>query len=131
QPTFYLLLNVLTMGVTHRDRVRTALIAPFRAGKTLKTRLQTFGDIVDKEDEDRLEALGSLVLLARALDRTMSQQVRAVQVTRKKKNVVLQCYGREESLLEYELLQDVLQRFQRTFKAPFTIVAKMKEVPHE
>ncbi|MBC7541501.1 MAG: Ppx/GppA family phosphatase, partial [Candidatus Sericytochromatia bacterium] len=65
QHTFYLLSNVLTMGVTHRDRVRIALIASFRAGKTLKNRLQTYGDIVDKEDEARQEAPGSLVLLAR------------------------------------------------------------------
>jgi len=129
QHTFYLLSNVLLMGITHRERMMIAMVASYKNSKQLLSQLAAHQDIVEKTDKDTAEQLGLLVLAARTLDRSMTHQVTNVKVRHEKKRVVLECTGDKSDLVEYALLEEVMKRFAKVFKRKFGFCAKTKRIP--
>lgn len=128
--TFYLLSNVLLMGVTHQERLRIAMIASYKNNKTLQTQITLHQDIVDKNDKRNLETLGQMLLLARVLDRSMTGQVREIKInqdSKGKKNLVLTCIGASRNLIEYTMLEDALSRLSKTIKAPLSVAIRTSD----
>lgn len=122
--TFYLLSNVLLLGLTHRERLLIAMIASYKSNKQLQNQLRQHHDIVGKEDKPAIEKLGHLILLARTLDRSMTRQIKTVRLREQKNGIVMECLGTRENLMEYTLLNDILGKVSKIFKRPFFYEAK-------
>lgn len=118
QHTFYLLSSVLLWGYTHRERLLIAMIASYKNNKLLEQQLSTHADILFKSDKHTAEKLGLLVQLACTLDRTMMQRIGKVRLTEEAGEVVLDCFSAIPALIEYELLEDVLQKAAKSWKRP-------------
>lgn len=122
--TFYLLSNVLLMGLTHRERLLIAMIASYKNNKQMQGQMVLHKDIVSKSDEEIIQKLGLLLLLARTLDRSMTQQITSVTIKEKKKEWILECTGTKDSLIEYSLINDILEKTAKLFKRKFILSVK-------
>ncbi|UFJ41380.1 Ppx/GppA family phosphatase [Brevibacillus humidisoli] len=123
QHTFYLLSHVLLPGFSHRERLLIAMISSYKNSKQLQAQLSRHSDIVDKSDKKMIELLGYIILLARALDRSMTQQIQNVLLRMNGENLVLECVGTKKELIEYSLLQEVLVKMSKLLKRPVTYLA--------
>lgn len=122
--TFYLLSNVLLLGLTHKERLLIAMISSYKNNKQLQQQIALHSDLVYKTDKPLLEKLGHLVLLARALDRSMTQQIKHIQLKEKNKQIVLECYGTKRDLVEFTMLDEMLEKVSKVFKHPFSYTVK-------
>jgi exopolyphosphatase/guanosine-5'-triphosphate,3'-diphosphate pyrophosphatase len=118
QHTFYMLTNVVVYGLTHRERLAVAALASFKNGKQLQTQMARFPSMLSADDVRQIEQLGQLVLIAKALERSMAIPVTGVTCYRQKKNVVLHSDGRPQDLVEPEFLEAILDKASKVFKVP-------------
>jgi exopolyphosphatase / guanosine-5'-triphosphate,3'-diphosphate pyrophosphatase len=116
--TFYLLSHVLLLGFTHRERLLIAMIASYKNNKLMQQQFARHADIVGKADKALVEKLGLVILLARTLDRSMTQQIREVRLRGDGERIVMECVGSGENLMEYALLEDVLVKVAKAWKRP-------------
>lgn len=127
QHTFYLLSNVLLLGLTQKERLLIAMISSYKNNKQLQQQISIHHDIVFKSDKLTIEQLGHVLLLARALDRSMTQQIQHVHLKERKKQVILECFGSKKDLVEYILLEDILEKISKFFKRPFAYTIKQPD----
>ncbi|MED4906744.1 Ppx/GppA phosphatase family protein [Brevibacillus centrosporus] len=127
--TFYLLSHVLLAGYTHRERLLIAMIASFKSNKLLQSQLAKHTDIVSKTDKSLVEKLGHLVLLARMLDRSMSQAIHTIRLTDDDGPFTLLCLGKRAGLLEYSLLDEPLAKLSKAWKLPISFRPVVDDSP--
>lgn len=120
--TFYLLSHVLLAGYTHRERLLIAMIASFKSNKLLQSQLAQHADIVQKADKNLVEKLGHLLVLARMLDRSMSQAIQSVRLVEGEGQWVIACEGKQGSLLEYAMLDEPLAKLSKAWKLPLSFL---------
>ncbi|UOF88605.1 Ppx/GppA family phosphatase [Fodinisporobacter ferrooxydans] len=119
QHTFYMLSNILILGLTHRERILIATVAAYKNQKQFQKQLAQFPDILRKEDKQIVEKLGHIVLLARILDRSMTQQIKSVRIKEKNKQLVIECYSAEENLMEFSFIPEMLEKLSKLWKLSF------------
>jgi len=117
--TFYLLTNVLLEGFTHQERLLIAMMASYKNSKQLQKQLGLHADIVPKTAKSRLDKLGTLLLLARALDRSMTQQIESIRLAEQKQTILLECVSAHQQLIEFSILEEELEKAAKAFKRPF------------
>lgn len=125
QHTFYLISNVLLMGVSQRERVLTAFVSSYRNHRLLKQKFKEYEMILKDEDEKKIHQLGHILLLARTLDRSMSQLVEKIEIEKQKKEMILTCIGPKD-LVEYQLTEELIQKFSKVFQTQFSLKVKKK-----
>jgi exopolyphosphatase/guanosine-5'-triphosphate,3'-diphosphate pyrophosphatase len=121
QHTFYLLVHVLLPGLTHKERLLVALLASYKGTKRMQKLVAPYESMVSESDLQMVEQLGLLLLMARALDRTESQQVSAVRLSRSGEMLILQCRGVGERSLEAQTLEEYRKKFKKQFGIPLSI----------
>ncbi|AJY75997.1 Ppx/GppA family phosphatase [Paenibacillus beijingensis] len=75
QHTFYLITHSYLNGMTHREIMMTAAIASFKTRSRTRRQLEPYEDLLSEEDMETVYRLGSLLLLAAALDRGQTQSI--------------------------------------------------------
>ncbi|MGB8955218.1 MAG: Ppx/GppA phosphatase family protein [Tumebacillaceae bacterium] len=123
QHTFYLLTNVLLMGLTHRERLTIALIAAYKNDKKLEKQFLQHPDVMGINQIFRIKRLALILHLTRTLDVSMTQQVRRIELVKGMNGYTLRFIGLKKELVEYELIEDVLDQFTKTYQQPFAFVA--------
>lgn len=113
--TFYLLTNVNIPRLTHKQQIMIALIASYKKTKVLRERMVQFSDILEESDELSIHQMGTIVLLARSLDRTVSEQTLGVRLLKEGNQYVLECSVKRKNSLEIDLAGDWLKRFKKYF----------------
>lgn len=121
--TFYLLSQVLMAGYTHRERLFIAMLASYKSNKLLVSQINRHPDIVSKQDKSLIEKLGHVLLVSRMLDRSMTQSIRSVQLTKTNGSYSLICVGNRTDHLEYSLLDEPLIKFSKGWKIPISFEA--------
>lgn len=79
--TFYLLANRTIMGLSHRERVKLALVASFKGKGTFQKYLQPLKSWFTKEEQKKLCILGAILKLSKSLDSTKHNIVRDLDIT--------------------------------------------------
>jgi exopolyphosphatase/guanosine-5'-triphosphate,3'-diphosphate pyrophosphatase len=125
--TYYLLSNVLLPGLTHRERLLVAMVASYKNQKLLQRQVAEHADIVFKSDKSVIELLGSLLQLARSLDRSMTQPIRSVQIREKKDHLRMHCETSNPNAMEFQFIQDAVERFAKAIKRPVQISVDVLE----
>ncbi|MBN6186562.1 Ppx/GppA family phosphatase [Aneurinibacillus sp. BA2021] len=119
QHTFYLMVHVVLPGLTHRQRLLAALIASYKNTKRMQQYAAPYESMLSETDLQIVEQLGVMLLMARALDRTESQQVASVSLMRRDHAVLLRCRGRVDAQsLEAQTLDDHRKKFKKQFGLP-------------
>lgn len=121
--TFYLLTNVLLLGLNHRERVMVAIVASYKNNKQVLHQIAKYEDLVHKEDKPLLEQLGQILQLAQTLDFSMTQKITGVKLLEQKKKLYLECLGNALNELEYTLVEEVLEKMKKTWKRTLLLPA--------
>ncbi len=120
QHTFYLITNVLLMGISQRERLLIAFVASYKNDKLVKTKITDYMEILTKEDEVLINQLGPILLLARSLDRSMSQSVKKIKLEKKNRKITVECNG-SHHLIECQFAEELMQKLYKGFKYRFSL----------
>lgn len=122
QHTFYLMVHVLLPGLTHKQRLLAALIASYKGPKRMQQLAAPYESMITEAEQQMAEQLGILLLMARALDRTESQQVSEVMLARTSDVIILHCRGNVDGRsLEGKTLEEHKKKFKKQFGLPLQI----------
>lgn len=119
--TYYLLSNVNLPGLNHRERILVALIASYKKTKIMRQRLMVHDDILKDEDETMVKQLGLVLLLATALDRTASSQVKQIKIEKSNDNYNFICRLKNSNSIELDEAKLVLRKLKKYFNISATI----------
>lgn len=119
QHTFYLLTNVLLMGLTHRERLIVALLAAYKNDKKLDKQAEPYTMLLSPQELEHIKSLAPLLLIARALDRSMTQPVKKVVLHKTVDGCSLTCHGTKRDLVEYTFLREVIEQLNKTYQCNF------------
>lgn len=114
--TFYLLLQVPLLGLSHRDRVIAAAIAAFKTTKQTTAALTEYQELLGDDDISAVGQMGVLLGLARALDRTKTSAVESVELLSVKGGHVLRLRTRHVVNLELNLATEWLKKWKKVFQ---------------
>jgi exopolyphosphatase/guanosine-5'-triphosphate,3'-diphosphate pyrophosphatase len=120
--TAYILLHSKISGLSHRERLMVAHIASFRNKKKLREMLAPYRQMLEAGDEETLQKLGILLLMARALDRALSHDIRDLtcRITDKRVHIMLQS-NHPDIRLELKEASEFQQRFEKLFGRDYTL----------
>jgi exopolyphosphatase/guanosine-5'-triphosphate,3'-diphosphate pyrophosphatase len=118
--TFYLIENVLLLGVTHKERIIIALSASFINSRQLATFASAHRSLLTKEDEKLASQLGAIVFLAKSLDRNMDQRIKGVQIFPTKKKLALRVIGQQVAWMK-ENIEESLKKMSKAYGINFTL----------
>ncbi|CAI6044986.1 Ppx/GppA phosphatase family protein [Cohnella sp. JJ-181] len=82
QHTFYMLMHAHWNGMSHREILLVAAIASYRNANALKRSLANYRTLIRAGDEELAAKLGMLLQLAAALDRSESQAITSLSVSK-------------------------------------------------
>ncbi|RXT13867.1 Ppx/GppA phosphatase family protein [Ammoniphilus sp. CFH 90114] len=126
--TFYLIQNVLLMGVSHNERLTIGLIASYKNNKQVRKLAEQHTDLVDKENIHKAQVLGSVLLLARAMDRMMTNQVSEIKMSIGKNKIFVELH---DPIMEdewmYSIVADQIKKFTKTFGITFELKDKTQD----
>ncbi|WP_052947364.1 exopolyphosphatase [Aneurinibacillus tyrosinisolvens] len=121
QHTFYLLVHVLLPGLTHKQRLLTALLASYKGTKKMQQLVAPYESMVTEADLQMVEQLGLLLLMARALDRTESRQISRISFVRSGDSLILKCCGEDKLPLEMKTIEEHRKKFKKHYGIPLHI----------
>lgn len=79
---FHLIANRPIVGLSHRERIKLALVASFKGRGTFRQYIEPFKDWYTKEERKKLCLLGVILKLSRSLNTTERNIVRDIKITR-------------------------------------------------
>ncbi|MGW9019540.1 Ppx/GppA phosphatase family protein [Priestia megaterium] len=103
--TFYLLSNRSILGLTHRERVRLALVASYKGKRIFRQYVEPFKDWYTKEEQKKMCLLGAILKVAESLNITKRNIVDDIKICSENNNWIMeiQChddYKPEEHRIE-------------------------------
>lgn len=113
--TFYLIVHVLLPGLTHRERLLTALIASYTGPKKMRNLLSPYESLLTDADVEMVERLGVLLLIARSLDRSESGAVSYLRLYHRGQHLELTCYGNGRCPLELKVVEEAGKKFKKIY----------------
>ncbi|MEX1029288.1 MAG: Ppx/GppA phosphatase family protein [Paenibacillaceae bacterium] len=119
--TFYLIAHSQLSGLTHREIVLCATIASYKNKKSARLILNTYSDIVSKEDLSLVCKLGTLLQLAIALDRSETQPIQLLKASVHRKELQLFAEASSSAIIEARQVSQVADEFQKEWKLTPTL----------
>lgn len=120
--TAYILTHSKIPGVTHRERLIIAMVASFRNKKKMREMLGPYLKLLRPQDEELIQRLGILLLIARALDRSLAGDIRDVfcELVDKRVRILVQSVH-PDIRLELKVAGEFVQRFEKAFGREYTL----------
>lgn len=115
--TYYLILHSRVLGLTHRETLICALTASYKSKSRLRRLAQEHRDLLRSEDIELIQKLGTLLLLAIALDRSETQPLDTIRpiVDRKKGQLQLGLGGCKDTEIERREAETLMKDFQKAW----------------
>ncbi|WP_139492198.1 Ppx/GppA phosphatase family protein [Brevibacillus dissolubilis] len=126
--TYYVLLHSKIPGLTHRERLLVALIAASKNKKKIREWSAPYQMLLKPEDEELVLRLTIILLMARALDRSLSMDVQDVtcKLSGKETKIIMHTVTPDIEL-ELKEARELLEKFDKSFGGRFEISAKVVE----
>lgn len=128
--TFYVLLHSKIAGVSHRERLLIAMIASFKNKKKTREWVLPYQKIVEPGDEELVQKLSLLLLLARAFDRALSSDIVDVtcRLIEKQVQIVVKTTS-QDIALELKEANELHQKFVKAFGLGYQLIAQYMSEP--
>ncbi|MGE5702583.1 MAG: hypothetical protein ACM32O_08660 [Clostridia bacterium] len=124
--TFYVLLHTKIVGLTHRERLLVALIAAHRAKKKTRELSLPYQVLLRPEDEELVGKLSILLMMARAMDRSLSSHIQDVSCEQKDGKIRIVVYSVNPDIhLELKEASELLQKFEKAFGCEYSLKTKL------
>ncbi len=124
--TFYVLLHSKIAGLTHRERLLIALIASFKNKKKTREWIAPYQMITEPGDEELVQKLSLLLLMARAFDRALSKEIVDVSCRLANKQIQITVSTTSRDIeLELKEANEFQQKFEKAFGYKYTLSAEI------
>ncbi|MGD8191824.1 HD domain-containing protein [Brevibacillus ginsengisoli] len=128
--TFYVLLHSKLAGLNHRERLLVAMIASFKNKKKTREWVLPYQTIVKPEDEDLVQKLSLLLLMARAFDRALSSDIVDVVCDLEEKEIkIIAKTTSQDIALELKEAKELQQKFAKVFGSGYQLIADYVNEP--
>lgn len=114
--TLYWLTHAPLGALSHREAILCALITDFPANHAKKLNLQEYGDLLQDKDEELIQALGSLVEVAIALDVGETQNLEVTEASIEEDTLLLRLKSRSHPYLESRQLEAAAKNFKKAWE---------------
>ncbi|MGO0059071.1 Ppx/GppA phosphatase family protein [Brevibacillus fluminis] len=124
--TFYVLLHTKIVGLTHRERLMVALVAAHRSKKKVREMTVPYQQLLRPEDEDVIAKLSVILMMARAMDRSLSSHIQDVSCEQKEGKVKIVVYSVDPDIrLELKEAGELQQKFVKAFGCEYSLKTKL------
>lgn len=124
--TFYVLIHTKIVGLTHRERLMVALVAAHRSKKKTREMSMPYQMLLQPEDEELFAKLSILLMMARALDRSLSSHIQDVSCEYKEGKVKIVVYSVDPDIrLELKEANELQQKFVKEFGCEYSLKTKL------
>jgi exopolyphosphatase/guanosine-5'-triphosphate,3'-diphosphate pyrophosphatase len=120
--TFYIMLNSLLSGISHKKQLMAAIVAGNHTDSKLKISLDMYTKLLTKEELQTVDRLSILMKLAEGLDRGLSSKVKDIMCRRVDKYVIIKTINYDDISLEIAYLRTLENDFENAFKLKMIIV---------
>ncbi|HAE43301.1 MAG TPA: exopolyphosphatase [Clostridiales bacterium] len=120
--TFYIMLNSLLSGISHKKQLMAAIVAGNHTDSKLKINLDMYTRLLTKEELQTVDRLSILMKLAEGLDRGLSSKVKDIMCRCVDKYVIIKTINYDDISLEIAYLRTLENDFENTFKLKMIIV---------
>ncbi len=120
--TFYIMLNSLLSGISHKKQLMAAIIAGNHTDSRLKKNMENYTRLLTKEELQTIDKLSILMKLAEGLDRGLSSKVKDIMCRYVDKYVIIKAINYDDISLEIAYLRTLEHDFENTFKLKMIIV---------
>ncbi|MEB3100533.1 Ppx/GppA phosphatase family protein [Ferviditalea candida] len=111
--TFYLMAHSRLDGLNHREILICAMIASFKSKSGVRRLYSLFKDILTEPDFNYIVLLGTLLQLARALDRSETQPVVHLEAAKKNEVLELRIQARHSPAVEMREIASLSSLFKK------------------
>lgn len=124
--TFYVLIHTKIVGLTHRERLMVALVAAHRSKKKTREMANPYQKLLQPEDEELIAKLSILLMMARAMDRSLSSHIQDVSCELKEGKVKIVVYSVDPDIrLELKEANELQQKFVKAFGCEYSLKTKL------
>lgn len=128
--TFYVLLHSKLAGLSHRERLLVAMIASFKNKKKTREWMLPYLRILQQGDEELVQKLSLLLLMARAFDRALSSDIVDVTCRLEEKEIQITAKTTSQDIeLELKEAKELHQKFAKAFGYGYRLVADYVNEP--
>ncbi|WP_372632291.1 Ppx/GppA family phosphatase [Cohnella sp.] len=113
--TFYMLLHTHWNGLSHRETILTAAIASYRSSSSSRRKLSPYQSLLLDDDQETVVRLGTLLLLASALDRSESQAISALGIAVEDKKLRLLAESEDPLPVERMEVANMAKEFKKVW----------------
>ncbi|MFP7736716.1 exopolyphosphatase [Priestia aryabhattai] len=118
--TFYLLSNRSILGLSHRERVKLALVASYKGKRTFRQYIEPFKDWYTKEEQKKMCLLGAILEVAQSLNITKRNIVDDIKISSKNDDWIMniRCHG--DYKLEEHRIEKQKKHLEKLLKISLT-----------
>lgn len=116
QHTFYLLANRTIDGLSHRDKLKIALVSSFKNKTVFKQFTRPYKSWLTKSERKKLRLLGALLKFIYCLDATKRQVVTDIDVEVKRKKIKLTIYTKKNAAPEIYQAEKQKKHLEKALK---------------
>jgi exopolyphosphatase/guanosine-5'-triphosphate,3'-diphosphate pyrophosphatase len=110
------LTNRTILGISHRDRVKLALIASYQRRAIFKQYVKLFEQWFDKTEMSKLSLLGAILKIAQSLNATKRNIVNDVRLKQEEKTILLTVHCKDNYKPEQVQLEKQKKHLEKVLK---------------
>ncbi len=114
--TFYLLANRTIIGLSHRERVKLALVASFKGKGAFRQYIEPFKNWFSKEERKKLGLLGAILKISQSLNTSERNIVQDIKITSQDDCLIMDIYCRSNYDIEQYQLERQKKHFDKILK---------------
>lgn len=120
--SFYIILNSIIKGLSHKKLLMSALIAGNHTHRKLKVNYDIYDDILSKNDIEIIKKLGLILKIAEYLDRSLSRNVKDIKCKFVDDFVIIKTVNNTDITLEINSVMSTKEEFKKIFNRKLVAV---------
>ncbi len=121
--SMYIILNSRINGLTHREVIMAAFVAGLhRKDEIPAQEFEKYKDVISREDVDTIMKLGVLLRIAESLDRSMSSDIKTIQLDVLGDSVIMKTESEKDCTLEIKDALKATDAFKKAYKKNLQIL---------
>lgn len=113
--SFYIMLNSMLKGISNKRQLISAIVVGRHTTHKLKVDLNDYYKILNEEEQDNIEKLSVLLMMAEGLDRSNTMRIKDIKCEKHNDTVIIKTYSDEDITLEKAYIKFFENIFYSTF----------------
>lgn len=113
--TFYIMMNSMLKGISNQRKLISAIVAGRHTTNKLKVDLDNYYKILTKEEQENIEKLSVILMMAEGLDRSNTMRIKDIKCEKHDDRVIIKTFSDKDIALEKSYIKFFENIFHNTF----------------